>query len=154
LKKSAQSFTLQPVLIEYMTELLVQQVVEEIRNGEMHLFNTHALLKTSASDYVRDIQRRLILKVISEKILEIYGDRERLEGRLREIVALLRERFRNTPGYAGGNVLNLLCYLKVDLRGYDFSFLTVWHAYLKGVDLPEVNFAHANFATSVFTDTF
>jgi len=154
LEKSAHSFTLQPVLIEYMTERFIEQIVEEVRNGEMHLFNTHALLKTSVSDYVRDIQRRLILKAISEKLLEIYGNRERLEARLKDMLPLLREHFRFSSGYAGGNALNLLCSLKVDLRGYNFSSLAVWQAYLRGVNVQEVNFAHANLAKSVFTDTF
>ena len=62
LEKSANSFTFQPVLIEYMTERLVEQVVEEVRNGEIHLFHSYALLKTSVSDYVRDSQRRVILQ--------------------------------------------------------------------------------------------
>ena len=154
LEKSVQSFTLQPVLIEYMTQRFVEQVVEEITNGEIHLFNTHALLKTSVSDYVRDIQSRLILEPMSEKLLERYGNRTRLELRLKEILSLLRERFRSTSGYAGGNLLNLLCCLKVDLRGYNFSSLAVWHAYLQGMSAQEVNFAHANLTKSVFTDTF
>jgi WD40 repeat protein len=154
LEKSANSFTLQPVLIEYMTERLVEQTVEELRNGEIHLFNAHALLKTSISDYVRNIQSRLILKAMSEKLLEIYENRVKLEGRLKEILSLLRERFRFTSGYAGGNLLNLLCSLKMDLRGYDFSSLAVWQAYLQGVSVQEVNFAFADLAKSVFTDTF
>src|SRR5262249_3406179 len=140
--------------IEYMTERFVERVVEEVRSGEIHLFNTHALLKTSVSDYVRDIQSRLILQPMSEKLLEIYRNQAKLEGRLKEILSLLRERFRFTSGYAGGNLLNLLCYLKVDLRGYNFSDLSVWHAYLQEVDLPRVNFAHVDLAKSVFADTF
>jgi WD40 repeat protein len=154
LEKSGKSFTLQPVLIEYMTEQLIEQIVREIRSGEIHLFNTHALLKTSVSEYVRDIQSRIILKAISEKLLEIYGNRERREARLKEILYLLREHFRSVSGYAGGNVLNLLSYLRVDLRGYNFSALAVWQAYLRGENVQEVNFAYANLAKSVFTDTF
>ncbi len=154
LEKSMKSFTLQPVLIEYMTERFVEQIVEEIRNGEIHLFNTHASLKTSVADYVRDIQSRLILKSVSEKLLEIYRNQARLEERLKEILSLLRERFRNTPGYAGGNVLNLLIKLGCDLRSSDFSHLTVWEAYLQGAFLLDVNFAHANLERSVFTETF
>jgi WD40 repeat protein/serine/threonine protein kinase len=155
LEKSGHSFTLQPVLIEYMTRRFVEQVVEEVRNGGIQLFNTHALLKTSVSDYVRDIQSRTLLQPVIEKLLEIYGNQARLAGRLKEIVSLLREeRFRFISGYAGGNILNLLCYLKFDLRGYNFSSLAVWQAYLQGVSMQEVNFTSTNFARSVFTDTF
>ena len=37
LEKSANRFTLQPVLIEYMTQLFNEQIVEDIRNGEINL---------------------------------------------------------------------------------------------------------------------
>jgi WD40 repeat protein len=154
LEKSANRFTLQPVLIEYLTERLVAQIIEEIRSGEINLFNAHALLKTSVSDYVRNIQSRLFLQPMGKKLLEIYGNQARLEERLKEILSFLRESARFPYGYAAGNILNLLCSLGTDIRGYDFSSLIVWQAYPQGVDLPEVNFAYANLANSVFTDTF
>jgi WD40 repeat protein len=56
-------------------------------------------------------------------------------------------------GYAAGNLLNLLCHLELDLTGYDFSGLAVWQAFLRDVDLHEVNFAGADIARSVFTET-
>jgi WD40 repeat protein len=154
LEKGSNGFTLQPVLIEYMTQRFIECVVEEVGGEKIGIFNTHALLKTSVSDYVSNIQRRLILEPISERLLEIYKNRAKLEIRCREILSLLQRNFSQVAGYAGGNLLNLLCHLGVDLRGYDFSSLTIWQAYLQGVNLREVNFAYANLATSVFTDTF
>jgi WD40 repeat protein len=44
--------------------------------------------------------------------------------------------------------------LKVNLRGYNFSSLAVWQAYLQKVNLPEVNFTRADLAKSAFTETF
>jgi WD40 repeat protein len=51
-------------------------------------------------------------------------------------------------------MLNLLIQMGCPLRGYDFSHLVVRQAYLQGAALSEINFAHANFAKSVFTDNF
>jgi hypothetical protein len=39
-----------------------------------------------------------------------------------------------TPGYAAGNILNMLVHLGADLTGYDFSRLAVWEAYVQGVE--------------------
>src|SRR5262249_50700597 len=39
-------------------------------------------------------------------------------------------------------------------QGYDFSHLAVRQAFLQNTALPDVNFAHANLATSVFADRF
>ena len=58
------------------------------------------------------------------------------------------------PGYAAGNLLNLVLALGGDVRGFDCSRLCVWQAYLRGVEAPDVNFTHADLAGSVFTDTF
>jgi len=62
--------------------------------------------------------------------------------------------FSTKAGYAGGNVLNLLCQLKTNLDRYDFSNLNVWQAYLQGMRLHHVNFANSDLDKSVFTNTF
>src|SRR5579885_3137336 len=40
------------------------------------------------------------------------------------------------------------------MRGLDFSELIVWQAYLQGAILSDTNFTNAEFANTVFTDTF
>ncbi|WP_201789125.1 WD40 repeat domain-containing protein [Scytonema hofmannii] len=57
------------------------------------------------------------------------------------------------PGYAAGNILNLLWQFHVDFSGYDFSNLTVWQAYLQGMNLHQVNFANSDLSKSAFTRT-
>lgn len=57
------------------------------------------------------------------------------------------------PGYAAGNILNMLAHLGADLTGYDFSGLPVWGAYAQGIELQRVNFAGADIAKSAFTKT-
>ena len=177
LERSVEYFTLQPVLIEYMTarfikhvdeeiriakpeivdyttERLVEQIGEEIKTGEIALLNNYALIKALTKDYVREAQRRLILKPILDKLLVTFGEKSHFEAQLKKILATLQEKYPHKPGYAAGNVLDMLCQLKTDLRGYDFSHLTIWQAYLQGMKLHEINFAHCTFAKTLFSQTF
>ena len=57
-------------------------------------------------------------------------------------------------GYLAANLLTLLLRCRVDLRGYDFSYLTLRQPYLCDVALPAVNFAHCHFRDARFTDPF
>ena len=148
IEKSAALFTLQPVVMEYLTDRLIEQVCAEIQTGKIELFNRHALIKATAKDYVREAQVRLILNPIAA----IVGAQSLAP--LQQILSTLREESPRKPGYAGGNILNLLCYLKTDLSGYDFSNLKVWQAYLQGMTLPRINFANSDLVKSVFTQAF
>ncbi len=57
-------------------------------------------------------------------------------------------------GYIGGNMLNLLCHLQVDLSGQDFSHVTLWQADLRQAILHNVDFTNADLSRSTFTNTF
>ncbi len=153
IERSAVGFTLHPVVMEYLTARFVDQMDEEIRTERLLLFKRHALLLAQAKDHVRESQHRLILLPLVQRLLTGFG-KEAPEQRFQSLLATLRTQHNDHPSYAAGNVLNLLIQLGCDLRGYDFSHLVVRQAYLQGVDLPEVNFAHADLATSVFSDTF
>ncbi len=145
-------FTLQPVVMEYLTDRFVQQVCQELAEEQIGLLMSHALIKAQAKDYVRESQVRLILRLVAQWLLAI--GKAALEAKCKRLLSFLHETHSGQSGYAAGNVLNLLIELGIDLRGYDFSHLAVWQAYLQEAPLQEVNFAHANLATSVFTDTF
>jgi WD40 repeat protein/transcriptional regulator with XRE-family HTH domain len=150
------SFRLQPVIMEYVTDRFVDEVYLEIEQGKVceGLFYRHALMKARAKDFIRDYQEKLILKPIAERLLVMH-EQSGSEKKLKEILDLLRKRkIPSFPDYAAGNILNLLVYLNVDLRGCDFSNLQVRQAYLQGVLLRDVNFTGADLSESIFTDTF
>lgn len=146
--------TLQNVVMEYMTECLIEQVCEEVRTGKFDLFNSHALIKATAKDYIRETQVRLILRPVIDRLLKLFGSKENLAAHLRQNLPGLQAQSSKLPGYAVGNILNLLCNLNTDLSSYDFSHQTIWQAYLQGQTLQHVNFAYSNFSKSVFTKTF
>ena len=146
LERSPQGFTLQPVLIEYVTQRLIEGVRDEVKTGTFALFNSYALMQATAKDYVRETQVRLIVQPVAEGLM----DEERM---LKATLERLREQEGQYPGYAAGNILNMLCCLKIDLSGYDFSHLTIRQAYLQDATLHDVNFAHSNLAQSTFRET-
>ncbi|WP_414587721.1 NB-ARC domain-containing protein [Scytonema sp. PCC 10023] len=153
-EKSAATFTLQPVVMEYVTNRLIDQVCEEIETGNIDLFRCHALMKATAKDYVKETQVRLILKPVKDGLLNVFKSKKNLENQLSKILARLREESPLEAGYTAGNILNLLCHMETDLSGYDFSHLTVWQADLQCLKLHDVNFRNANLAKSIFAEAF
>lgn len=153
-EKSAALFTIQPLLMEYLTSKLIQQVCEEIVTQKIVLLKSHALSKAQAKDYFREIQIRFIVKPVIDELLTIFKNQTRLENQLTQILSKLQKEYPHELGYTGGNILNLLCQLKTNLRGYDFSNLSIWQVDLRNINLPEVNFQNANLSKSLFTKNF
>lgn len=150
----ANVFTLQPVIMEYVTERFTERVCAEIEGRKFGILGSHAVMKAQAREYIRSNQIHFILKPILAKLMVHSKDPAAVQEQLHSMVSLLREKRMSEQGYAGGNLVNLLYHLTHDLRGYDFSGLNIWQAYLQGVDLEGVNFSHADLTSSVFTETF
>ncbi|MEO0644669.1 MAG: NB-ARC domain-containing protein [Cyanobacteria bacterium J06650_10] len=144
--------TQQPVVMEYMTERLVSQFYEEINQQSFETFNHYALLKASAKEFVREAQVRQLSRKLLDRLLITSDQQSVLEDKLKQILVLLQQKAVGEVGYAGGNILNLLCQLDADLQGLDLSNLKLWQAYLVGKELQRVNLAHADLAKSVFTE--
>ena len=144
-------FTLQDLLMEYVLDRFIQAVLAEIDGGDLLLFESHALMKAQAKDYIRESQERLILKQVANQLQDSWGEEE-IKKKFSKLLSILRTTHQH--GYAAGNIVNLLVQLGYNLSGFDFSYLTLRQAYLESVPLQEVNFAYANLGTSVFTNTF
>ncbi|CAN5543283.1 NB-ARC domain-containing protein [soil metagenome] len=145
------AFGLQNVVTEYLTDYLVTQVCAEVETAPLNLLHRQALSKANAKEYVRQSQQRIILQPISERLLGAFGHLQ-LAKRCQQLLEIARQASPLQPSFLAGNLLNLLLYIGVDLRGYDFSDLSVWQAYLRGADLPAVAFTRADLTGSVFTD--
>lgn len=141
-------FFLQPVVMEYVTERFVQQICIEFETQQLNVWQTHPLLRVQAKDYIREIQTRLIMQPVIERLLSRFGSVAAIEAQARHV---LRQQ-RKHPGYAAGNLINLLVQLQVDLCGSDFSELVVQQADLRQIDLAGVNFQNADLAKSIFSE--
>jgi len=108
IEKSLTRFTQQPVVMEYMTERLIEQVCEEItgkfefrfekkttQNSKLktqNLLNSHALIKAQAK-IMRASQIRMILKLIVDKLHATFSSKKDIESKLNKILSKLREEF-------------------------------------------------------------
>ncbi|MEM1256706.1 MAG: adenylate/guanylate cyclase domain-containing protein [Cyanobacteria bacterium P01_H01_bin.21] len=149
--RKSTTFTQQPVVMEYVTERLINQICGELVRGNIGLLDSHALSKAQTTDYLRIIQQRLILKPIIERLQRPLGHSETVKACLDRALSSLKSLSCPSLGYAAGNLLNLFHQAGVNLEAYDFSNLTVLQVYLQGVNLQHVNFAHADLTKSVFT---
>lgn len=53
-------YTLQPVVMEYVTDQLIEQINQELQTGQPQHWQQFALLKLTVRDYITETQRRLI----------------------------------------------------------------------------------------------
>jgi transcriptional regulator with XRE-family HTH domain len=118
IEKEGERFSLQPVMLEYVTDQLVQGIAEEIATQKPARLKTHTLIKAQAKDYLREMQKRLIVMPIAEQLLIQFGNPQVIEQQLQ---AMLERQQAPQSNYFAGNLLNLLVHLQSDLKGYDFS---------------------------------
>jgi WD40 repeat protein len=147
------TFTLQSMVLEYVTDRLVETGAEEIERGRPLVLVGQPLIKAQAKEYVRQTQERLIGTPMLQR-LKAHLDERGTEQRL----LLLLERWRGRPsedqGSGPGNVVNLLRLLRGDLRGMDLSRLTIRQAYLAEVEAQDARLIDCHLAESVLADGF
>jgi hypothetical protein len=146
-------FTQQPVVMEYVTERLIDQVGQELIKGDFTSIDHYALTKAQTKEYLRHAQLRLIIHPILAQLQRELGNQNAVKAYLDQVLMALKARQFQPPGYAAGNLIKLLNSLGISLRGYGFSHLPIWQVYLQGVNLHQVNFAHTDLSKSVFTQT-
>jgi nucleoside phosphorylase len=153
--RSEVGFTLENLVLEYLTDRLVEEFSADIISGSsITLLNSHAMLVASSKEHVRASQSRLLLRPVSDRVVSNHGGNSEAARYLWALLARLRVERGRRPGYATGNLINLLCELGADFTGSDLSELTIWQAYLREVALKNVSFRNAEFAKCAFVETF
>jgi WD40 repeat protein/transcriptional regulator with XRE-family HTH domain len=147
------SFTLQSVVLEYVTDRLVDDVADEIRSAQPERIVELPLILAQATDYVRQSQERLIGGAILQRLTAHQGASV-AEQQLGALLEHWRNRSTLVQGYGPGNVVNLLRLLRGDLRGLDLSHLELRQAYLAGVEAQGASLADAHLADTVLAEAF
>src|SRR5712692_8377121 len=150
----AGSFTLQSVVLEYVTTKLVTTASEEIQQGRLLRLREHGLSQAGAKDYVRQTQQRLLLAPLLARLQSVYQGRAEVEGQLRALLDALRERAEEAQGYGPANLVALLRQLRGELRGLDLSHLALRGASLQGVELQDARLSGALLRECLLTETF
>ncbi|KPV49124.1 hypothetical protein SE17_34385, partial [Kouleothrix aurantiaca] len=144
------TFTLQPVILEYVTDSLIELVAREVADGRPRLLSSHAIVLATAKEYVRRSQEQLI----AVPLLDRLGKRDAVERQLLNLLAFWRNQPHATQGYGPGNVVNLLRLLRGHLRNLDLAHLRIQQAVLHGADVQDTSLAGAVLWDTLFTETF
>lgn len=153
IEKTDSRYTLQPVIMEYLTKEFTKLIFVEIATELPRLLRTHALIQAQAKEHVMRSQIRFILQPLVKKI-QISYPLNIVEKKLKNILDQVRNQSRIVPGYVGGNIINLLNEMAVDLTGWDFSRLSIWQANLRELSLHKVDFSYSDVRDSIFAETF
>ncbi len=114
IEKQSHGFTQQPVVMEYMTERLIDFAYNTAIESEPEFLMQYALVQPRAEDYIRETQVRHILQPLSDRLLTHYGSPESMQRELMALLEILRER-QTAIGYAHSNILNLVRASQTDL---------------------------------------
>ncbi|NEQ53166.1 MAG: hypothetical protein F6K11_24015 [Leptolyngbya sp. SIO3F4] len=161
-------FTLQPTVMEYVTQNLVKRVVHELtptqgttstdKMTSVLLLNQHSLFKADANRSTQKKQTEKLLTPVLDALKEIYGGAQKTQQHLEALLDTHRKNSVYKTGYFGGNLFNLMAKLSKeikaskDLSHKNFSDLAIWQADFKGVKLTGSNFNNCNLEKSVFTE--
>ncbi len=146
------SVTLQSVVLEYMTGLLIAEATSEIVQSRLERLIDHGLSQARASEDVRQMQERLIVAPILARLRSVYPGRAEVEEHLLALFAQLRERADAAQGYGPANLVALLRQQRGHLRGLDLSHLSIRGAYVQGVEMQDATLSGATLRDSVFTE--
>src|SRR5947207_10814756 len=140
--------------MEYLTDELGERFSEEIVLGDPQQLRQVALAQAQAKDYVREIQVRLLVQPLLERLRAEVGANAQVEAHLLPLLAQFRTEDAAKEGYGPANVITLLTALRGHLRGLDLSRLALRGAYLQGVELQDATLAGALLHECVFTENF
>ena len=148
------SFTLQSVVLEYVSARIVAEVASEIEQGRLWRLIQHGLCQAHAKEYVRLTQERLLVAPLLSRLQSTSQGQANVEERVCSLLDQLRERAQDAQGYGPANLVALLRVLRGDLRGLDLSRLALRGVHLQGVEMQDATFSGALIQDSVFTETF
>ncbi|MBE9227911.1 NACHT domain-containing protein [Phormidium sp. LEGE 05292] len=115
-------FTLNPLLMDYITNLIVTLITQEIKDNDKHLIYLILLLQPQASAKVKSEQINSILEPIVENLRRKFHSPKQLKVHLENIHSEMRSHISNLLGY--GNI-NITCLKKVAvITSYPIKLVT------------------------------
>lgn len=153
-ERHTHGFRLHPIVLEFITNILLDRLCTEIIEGTGDLIADYPLMKATAAEYIRERQMRLILAPLNERLVKQLSSAERVRDKVIGLFDSLRERNLHRRGYAIGNCLNLCHYLDIDLTGINLSGASIRQAYLADMNLHNVDCTAAHFQDCRLAQTF
>jgi WD40 repeat protein/serine/threonine protein kinase len=147
------SFTLQSVVLEYVTTVLFAQASTEILQGQLDKLIQYGLSQAQASEYVRQTQERLLVSPLLAEMHNEYQERTvTAEEQLLCLLDQLRKGTDSVQGYGPANLITLLRLQRGHLSGLDLSHLSIRGAYLQSTEMHETSLCRSLMRDTVFTE--
>lgn len=153
LVREERGFTLQNVVMEYLTGRLVNGVVTELLSGTPHLLRRHPLMQAQVKEFVCQSQIRVIVQPVAAQLVDRLG-LDGIGSHMQKVLDELRRGDGRNPSYAAGTIFNLLLHLDIDLTAMDFSDLAIRQVDMRNHFPTNVNIAGAVLSACAFTQTF
>ena len=151
-------FTLQPVVMEYVTTQLVASMTTALQLQEASsssaVVNRYALCLNTVPDHIRAVQRQVLVQPLVHALLRPGEQPDTLAAKLRQRLQQLQQDGSRRPGYHVGNLLHCLQQLQADLSGLDLSGLCLWQADLQVQPLHHVNLSQTDLRQTQFAKAF
>lgn len=148
------SFTLQSVVLEYITVHLIAELTAEIVSGQLRRLFEHSIELAYVREYIRQTQERLLAVPLRAQLQSALPRHIHLEDRLKALLDQFRTQPHSAHGYAPANIMMLLRLLNGNLRETDLSHLMLRGISLQGIEMQDASLAHGFLLDSVFTEAF
>ncbi len=116
IEKGSSGFSQQPIVMEYMTEQLIEQVSQSLINGDLSLVLTYALIKRQAEPYIRQMQIKQIVLPILQRLLSHFGNQHSQTESYLEMLQEQMSQQYGSFGYGYHNLTVLLQQLRNETR--------------------------------------
>jgi hypothetical protein len=114
IEKQAQSFTQQPIIMEYVVERLIDNAYNAVIDRNPEFFIGYSLVQPRAEEYIQESQIRHILQPLCDRLLAHFGNADTMQQELVAIIESLRDR-QVATGYAQANIFNLIRAAQTDI---------------------------------------
>lgn len=147
-------FSLQPILIEFATKLLIDRFVTDLQEHSFLYLGNYALFPTNTKESVQEMLRNVLLTPINQNLINALGGQQNYEQSLITTLDVARQVFQQKKNYVAGNIINLLSQIKDTICNYNFSNLSISEANLQNISLHQVNFDNSTIDNCKFRQTF
>jgi transcriptional regulator with XRE-family HTH domain len=104
-------FSLPPVVMKYVNNHFVEQVCEQLCEGEIELLRSHALVNPQG-DNIQEFIFKPILISVKEQLISAFRSQQRFREHIEHLLSILEGKPILEVGYAKDNLLKLLAELE------------------------------------------
>ncbi len=144
-------YTQQAVIMEYVTERLVDRWVQELSEQTLHCWRHQAVVYAQSPDFVRQYQLKMLLQPLCERLQHMMGGAQVEETLIRTLEV---EREQRRQGYVASNSIQLARAMQIDLKQLPLSRQYIRSVSFQSTNLSEVDFSSSELLHCLFAQKF